>query len=773
MIKLPRKAKINIKWEVSPYDYSKELSVKLQAKVACKYGIPRDKVKITPKFKIDGIDGEPLSSEVVENIQDPQFQIKLFKEYIKNNSIADCDFDLIQSIDAELNSLIDYQVYDKFRRFSVKWVKWSNFLSYGDDNFIDFTKLKGLTSISGQNQVGKTTISIDLIHFLLFGKTQKASTQDKIFNKHRPNETHVYVEGCIEIDGVEYIIRRTLTKNPPRKKDAKVVATQRVEYYKIVDSKEEALLDYIENKTEGDTAKTNKAIKDAIGIEDDFDLIMSVTEGTLDDLVNKKESERGRLLSRWIGLLPLEEKEEKAKERFKTVVKPNLMCTRYDEEELKKEIESFELTTASLKGEIAKYDSENKALDIEIDRLEKTKHALMASKRNIDESLLKVDITTLEANIANTITEGKRKAFEIGEIEEELKMIGNVEFSVEEYDKIQDQLSQKNLEIGSIRGKYASTKKMIEDLKSSEICPTCGRKLDGVDNSAKIAELEEELASIEDTGNALRDASKALESMINAQRDSREAYTKKSRLEVKKAALEVNVERLRNEYKELASTKKEYLRNRESIDKNNAIDIELRNTDVYLKDKRAVKDTNTAYIAASKENIKQYVAHVKDRRDAIEKIHEDEKYARAWKIYLDMVGRNGIIKMVLRKTLPIINARLAQMLDDVCDFDVEVMMNNKNEVMFYLVKDGVYSDLSSGSGFELTASGIALRAVLSEMSTIPKCDILTYDEVWGRVAKDNLENMRKLLEKISEKYSTSSRCIGLHSAPVHLAFTPT
>ena len=40
---------------------------------------------------------------------------------------------------------------------------------------------------------------------------------------------------------------------------------------------------------EENTSKTNKAIKDAIGNESDFDLIMSVTDRTLDDLVDKKE----------------------------------------------------------------------------------------------------------------------------------------------------------------------------------------------------------------------------------------------------------------------------------------------------------------------------------------------------------------------------------------------------------------------------------------------------------------------------------------------------
>jgi DNA repair exonuclease SbcCD ATPase subunit len=110
--------------------------------------------------------------------------------------------------------------------------------------------------------------------------------------------------------------------------------------------------------------------------------------------------------------------------------------------------------------------------------------------------------------------------------------------------------------------------------------------------------------------------------------------------------------------------------------------------------------------------------------------------------------------MVLRKTLPIINARLAQMLNDICDFDVEVTIDEKNDVKFLLLKDGKYSNLHGASGFELTASALALRAVLADMSTIARCNMLVFDEVMGRVSSENYENIRNLLERISKSYET-------------------
>ena len=755
MIDIKSKSRINVHWNVSPYDYNKEKEKSIIAKFSKKYNLPKEKIKVIPEFLMVDEDGEEISlnNDVIQNIQDPQFQLKLFEAYLKTNNIQGYDFDLIKKIDAEINGKIDYKVYDKYRRYSIKWIRWDNFLSYGASNYFDFTNISGLTSLSGDNQAGKTTLSIDLIHFLLFGKTDKVPTQDKIFNKHIPEATTVSVEGCITIDGVDYIIKRTLTRPALARRTDKSKTTQKVEYYKVVGDSTEELEDYdIDNQQEENGVQTNKAIKEAIGIESDFDLIMSVTESTLDDLVEKKEADRGRLLSRWIGLLPLEEKDYHARLKFNSEVKPMLLSNRYNEETLMQEIEAYETMIKVLDAEVKKYKKENKTLEKEIENLEKTRTALLSSKATIDQNIMKIDITTLNTKIQESIFNGKKKKEEVESIDKELKEIGEVEFSVEEYDKLQTELASLTGERAIIGERYKNTKHNIEHLKSSEICPTCGRKLDNVDNSSKIKELEKELDTLVKNGTDNKKKIDETTAKVEKQKANRELYNKKSNLTVKKSALEVNVEKLRNEYKELAATKKEYEKNSEAITKNNEIDIQIRNNDVFIQNKRNTKETNTSAIVKNETDIKNHKKQIEDRKEVVKKLNEEEKLVKNWKIYLELVGKNGISKMVLRKTLPIINAKLSQLLSDVCDFDVEVAINQKNDVMFYLIKDGVYSDLSSGSGFELTASGIALRAVLSELSTIPVSNILTYDEVFGRVSKDNYDNMKNLLEKVSKNY---------------------
>ena len=759
MIEIKEKSRINIHWNVSPYDYTKEIGNSIQAKMSKKYGIPKDRIKVIPEFIVldDKGDKIALTTDVVQNINEPQFQLKLMLDWLTVNNVTDYDFELIKKIDAEINGKINYQLYDKYHRYSIKWVKWSNFLSYGENNYFDFTNIGHLVLLSSNpsNQGGKTTFCVDLLRFLLFGDCARYKTQDKYFNKHLLEATNVLVEGCINIDGCDYIIKRTLSRPSLDKRSSKSKTTQKVEYYKLVGSELEELEEYdVENFQDESSTKTNKVIKESIGNEDDFDLIMSVTDSTLDELVRKKDTERGRLLARWIGLLPLEDKDVLAREKFNSEVKPYLLSNQYNEEELSQEIKALTITNETLVKESAKLRKENASIDKELTTLEKNKETLLSSKRKVDETLLKVDITTLKAKIEKNITDGKQKASEIEIVSKEINDIGDVNFSIEEYDKIQDELSESKNKIAVIGEQYKNTKHNIEHLKKSEFCPTCGRKLDNVDNSAKISELEEELKKIEENGKKERKILDSLTKKLEALRKDRENYEKKSKFEMKKAALELNIEKLRNEYKENSSIKKEYELNSEAIDKNNEIDIQIRNTDVFIRDKRNTREMNLEYISRNDESVKNNKIQIEKRNEVIAKIKEEAKLIKNWKIYLDLVGKNGISKMVLRKTLPIINARLSQLLNDVCDFDVEVGINLKNDVMFYLIKDGVRSDLQGASGFELTAAALALRAVLADVSMIPRSQNLVLDEVWGRVAVDNFENMKRLIEKIGKSYET-------------------
>ena len=756
MLEIGSKAKVKVRWKVNPYDYSPDKARSVVAKVSEKYGIPKSHVKVEPIFDVIASDvpGASAVNDVITNIQNPEFQQKLFKEYIEMNDVKDYDFDTIKSIDSAINANIDYDVYDKFRRYSIRWIRWSNFLSYGENNYFDFSNLKGLVLLNGEpaNQSGKTTFAVDLIHFLLFGKTLKASTLDKVFNRYRKEDTEVVVEGCIVIDGEEYIIKRAITRPQLSRRSERSKASQKVEYYRIVGSHREELEEYVENENRENSIQTNKAIKEAIGKESDFNLIISVTEDNLDDLVKQKETERGRMLSRWIGLLPLERKDELARAQFNSEIKPYLLSNRYDVETLEQEIKAYGIETEKAKDAIKTIDDNTAELDKEIKTNEELKNALLSAKLKVDENVLKIDIITLDEKINTCIESGKKKKEEVEAFEKKLKEIGDVEFSINDFNKCNDKIQELSGKQAEFRERYKSLGETARKLKESQYCPTCGRKLENVNNEDRIREIQKNMEDVEKSG---KEVSKKLDEE-KKKRDEmsikHDKYKEKSNISLQISALNVNIEKLRGEYLEHKSLKNEYLKNKEAIDKNNECDLKINVVNGKLTSFRSSRDKNIDDKSRLSKAIEQYGKEIDDRKKMINKLKEEQKLVKNWKVYLDMVGKNGISKMVLRRSLPVINANLSRLLNDVCDFSIEISITEKNDVVFYIVKDGTYADLSSGSGFEKTAAALALRAVLAGISTLPRLNYLIFDELWGRVAEENYDNMKKLIDKILIEY---------------------
>lgn len=761
MIDIKTKSKIEIIWNVNPYDYSQEEQKNIIEKFSKKYNINKENIKVIPKFIVEDENGNEISltRDIVTDINKPQFQINLFKEYLQLSDIKDYNFDIIEKIDAEINDKINYDNYISNRKFSLKWIKWDNFLSYGENNYFDFSKLKGLVLLHGeapfQNQSGKTTFAIDLSHFLFFGKTSKTETLSQIFNKNIPSSTEVYVEGCVEINGNDYIIKRTITRPNLAKRTSKSTVSQKVEYYRVIDNGNlEKLTDYsnLDEENGESVQKTNKIIKESIGNEQDYDLMLCATSDNLDDLISMKSTERGRLLSRWIGLSPLEEKDSLARTKFNSEIKPKLLTNTYNRETLKNEILQLENDITSNKENIFKNKKRISVLEKELTDFEETKSKILMSKNEIDNSLMKVDVQTIENRLNLIIQEGKGKRVELQQINDKIDAIGEISFNIEEYENIQNNKNLLNAKLSSLSTEIKHNEKTIEQLKKSEYCPTCGRKFDNIDNSSKIKELEEKNKLILLDINSINKEIINIESNISKLKEKQFLSNERNKLIVKKSAIELKIEQLLSEHKEKSSIKKEYEKNVESIKKNNEADIALRNIDINISQRRKEKENLLNSITYSNSTIEKNYDDIKKRNILIDKISEEIEYVKNWKIYLDMVGKNGISKMVLKRALPIINADLSNMLSDVCDFTISVEMTDKQEIMFYIIQNGIKSNLNSGSGFEITCASLALRSVLARMNTLSKNDGLILDEILGRVASSNYDNMRLLYEKILNDY---------------------
>ncbi len=100
--------------------------------------------------------------------------------------------------------------------------------------------------------------------------------------------------------------------------------------------------------------------------------------------------------------------------------------------------------------------------------------------------------------------------------------------------------------------------------------------------------------------------------------------------------------------------------------------------------------------------------------------------------------------------MPLINSELQRLMEDSSYFKLEVRINDKSEVEFIMVDNGtgVEKLMVSGSGYEKTIASLALRSVLSKICSLPKPNIVVFDEVFGKISNDNLEMVSEFFIKI-------------------------
>lgn len=756
-MEIGKKSKICVVWKVKPTDYSEEGKNNIIAAMATKYGIDKKNIIVTPEYASEGQKKEVLNSENIESIHDPQFQQELFKKYLDENKIEGYDFDEIVKIDSQINSLIDYDSYEKSKSYKIKWVKWDNFLSYGDGNFFDFEKLHGLILLNGipENESGKSTFAYDLLHFLLFGKTQtdKANTQKDLFNNYLPEATNVTVEGCIELDGNDYIIKRTLTRPALSKKSKNRTVSAKVEYYQLNQDGTKEELEDSTNLQEHSSRKTSQIIKEALGNEADFDRIISANSKDLDSLISMKDTERGRLLSKWIGLSILEDKDALAREKWNKEISKNRLCDIYNSETLNNEILALEEQNKenekSIKNEESKItDSKNK-----IAEYEKNRSNLMEARQSVDPTLSKIDITTLQKSIDRIISDGNNSKNTIASLKNQIKSYGEINIQENEYVNLRKENEHIISQMASLTAEIKSLQSTNKTLANAEYCPTCGRKFDNIDNSGKIKENNELIDAKTIAGKQLRERKITIEEKMKSMESDRQRLQEKNKLEIRLSALNTEIANQRAEYIEKKRTMDNLIKNKEAIEKNNKIDAMLYSVNESIKTEEGIINNATYQIAYLKKDTENNIQKINDKKSILIKIEAERKIEKNWKVYLQMIGKDGISKMVLRNSLPIINGELDRLLNDVADFDVEITINEKNDIEFWLLRDGIKTRLSAASGLERTEASLALRVVLGKMSRLSRPPFLLLDEVLGTVGKSSYDNMKKLYDKIVKEYS--------------------
>ena len=730
---------IQVVWEDLPENFTQDKIKSVKHYFQKKYNT----TNVNVLTKVKNVEKDTMQSiDVSVNISDTNYQLELLKKFLESKGYGNYHENILLINRMVENKMIEKQEEStQFKKWYIRNIEFSNFLSYGENQRLDFDSLNGIVVIESNppNFGGKTVLSVDLLMFLFFNETTKTTKAEEIFNRFTDKDK-VTVKGEVTIDGEDYIIIRTIERKLSKKGDWNV-KTELDFFKKLSDGS-------LQNFQGEQRRETEAFIKTSIGTKEDFLMTILTTATNLEELLEAKPTARGQVLSRFMGLEFLKTKEETAKEVYSEFSKSK-MSNVYSSEQLKTDNEDLntkigELTTQNndIKKELVDIDEKISKGKEYRDDIIKKKHS------DIDQEIAILNPENTEQEIKGI--DYNRSGF-VTKMNE-LKVVEPSEFyKEEEHDKIKEEYNVVYKDVVRIDTEITSINKLKSSVEGGIKCEHCGIELMNASiTNAKIEELDGYIIHKDQKEGLMQVLTGKEQAFVQLKKEFDE-YEKNKLIKEK---YELSIESCDLKMGVLKDKLKRYEEIQDKIKQNQQIDSMLIKADLRLDELDGMKRTKNKEITTNEYEIKSKDEKISNNKKLIVKIKEEEEKEKIYKIYLEAYGKNGVSKIIMKTMMPLINSELQRLMEDSCYFKLEIRINDKNEVEFIQIDNstGIEKLMVSGSGFEKTISSLALRSVMTKICTLATPDIIVFDEVFGKISNDNLEMVAEFFVKIKEYF---------------------
>ena len=729
---------IQVVWEDTAENFTQERIKSVKQYFYKKYG----STNVNVITKVKTTDDTQQTIDVSVNIMDKNYQRELIKSLLESKSL-DQYYDKVMNIDLAVENKMaaDEVEITPFKRWYIKKIEFSNFLSYGENQVIDFDKCNGITVVESDppNFGGKSVLSVDLLLFLFFNTTTKTQKAEEIFNRFT-DKNKVTVRGEVIIDGEEYVIARQIERKKSKSGEWNV-KTELDFFKKLVDGQ-------LQNFTGEQRRETENFIKNSIGTMEDFLMTILTTASNLEDLLDAKPTARGQVLTRFLGLEFLKKKEESAKELYSEFSK-GMMSNIYNTESLKQSIEDSKNEISNLEKEIEESNNKISDVDLRLKKGQDYKDNLLKSKfTDLDNELVILNPSKLEQDIKNFETQKKQIQNDIDSV----LIVEPKEFYDEKiHDSVKDVIKSRNGELVLAENKVEEIQDLIEKYGDGIQCEHCGIKLMEADlTKKKIDQLEGYKKMVAEFKKEIEGLEKRERSFTQLKKD----FDEYERNKLIKEKYQLSLESVELRLEQQKDKQKRYLDVQDKIKKNNDIDAQLVKAGLRIDELIFEKRGYERILTSNQTQIDNLKLRIENNNNIIINIAEEFEKEKIYKIYLDIFGKNGISKVIMKTMMPLINQELQRLLMDSCYFNLEIRINDKNEVEFIMIDNstGVEKLMVSGSGYERTIAAMALRAVLSKVCSLPKPNVIVMDEIFGKISNDNLDMVGDFFTKIKEYF---------------------
>lgn len=710
--------------------------------------------------KMDSIkaNGIKISKKGLSN--DPETIMKLYKEYVEahdvNYKFGETEYENVSNIIRTYLTKLHSKHADFDQARNVTWTikdfKFNNLFGYGEKNSIKFENLENVVGVFGNNRIGKSSI-IGGVMYTLFNTTDRGSLKNAhIINR---NKNECYGEVRFSVNGTDYIVERKTIRSKRNFDDSNTV----VNFWKI---KNENGLE-IKVSENGDTGPdTDVAIRRVIGTAEDFLLTALASQGNLNRFIENKATKRKEILNRFLELDVFEYLFDFAKSDYSSLDNQSQRFSLKDLaktiERTKKEVEKFEEDIKTTQDKIDNLNDKRDELNVWI-----KSHENFAAAVELSEfENLKKYIETSERDLETLITSLKSGKQKLKDAETQQRLLAKKldKINIEKINEDQNVMAGIDKSISDLRQTFELQNEKLETSKKAvykltvvpcgDQFPSCHFIKDG--HEAKKT-IEEQKALVEKLSKDLEESKKLFEKY--AALKISETIKEHNSLTMKKVVTDSDIERLAEKIEhdeEKIQAIKKLIRTSKAKLSASQKSIEKLDSEEFKKKKQTLKKLQEDLVVLSQTK-NDYLLKMGGKKQLLDRTQNDQEENQnlisKLKVYESIqsaFSKNGIPAMILKSQLPAINRELAKILDTLVDFSVTLETDTSSNIMDVYLDDCKSKRLiEMCSGMEKTICSLALRVALSNLSSLPRPDLLILDESFGALDEEHLQKSIEFL----------------------------
>lgn len=707
----------------------------------------------------------------IEDLVDVGVQERLIRDFLEPYSLDESVINKVLELNRNYDSGVRKEesvLRNVQYNFGKMW--WSNVGPYGEDNEFDWSKHKGVVGIFGKNATGKSTLAVDIPLYTIFNTNSKRVVK----NDHLINDKRESCESGIEI-GVGKktykIERNTSVYVKSGKRRGKPVYQGKTDVsFRVYDENGEQ----IEDKQGLERGDTDKQIRQVFGIADDFMATSVAPQWRLLDFIEKRGTERQKILGRYFDIDAFYKKYELANNDSKEV-KAEIRFL--EKRELDKQLESRREVLARLNEDKGRVEKEISLIEESAEVIRKQvgdikKRLVNVSSERDEEKLLSV-LETTDVYIEEKKRSIKQIIEEKKELEKEAqKILPLIQRDIKDLEKKRKKALKKRDEISGCRADLASLDTTIQMLEASiqkfkqcdcEHEPGCPlvEELDGLKAERlkakrrrapllkKIERYDELCTEIDKLDDEITDLGVNKKDFVTAEdgiKDCLRLLDAETEL-LKKT--EVEREDLQDAISKVEEDKQQREKNKEleeSIEdlSGSLADLEEKISDAQDRLSELLRGVSTEELAID--------ALIKDLQH-LAQLKEDYT---AYEFFLKAMGKEGLPRIIVHNNLSAVNAEISKILSGKVGFDIDLETSESGkeiEVIFRHDKSKPRR-IEVCSGMEKTITSIVLRAALVNVTTLPRPNIYVLDEAFSSLDAEYIDAVGQILQYLKTLFSS-------------------